>query len=280
MNTRNPLSSPSALSLAAGTVLPRGLHFVLPDPAPTPTPTPAPTPAPTPTPTPTPAPAPTPANQAEVDRIRAERDNLAAQIATLTAKINDAPAVTPQDLADLKKFREEQATLEAERKKKEGQFELLIKEQADAHKAALDAAQAATAAANQRLADSLKSNTLNTLIPKFTGVQPVSDVITAVFSKSVTFKPDGSYEIKDEKGEHPIDPTTGRKMELEAFVAREINARDWCRNVKPSVGSGGTSQSGTGSGVAGQFTPEDIAKMTPEQFKANRAAIFAQANAR
>lgn len=280
------IASPSVLAAASG--LPRGMYLdpATPPPAGAPAGTPPATPpagAPPATPPATPpagTPPGAPPASAEVDRIRGERDQLAIRLLDLEKKINDAPAVTPKDLADLKKFRDEQASLEAERKKKEGQFELLIKEQADAHKAALAAAEARVAEANAKLASSLKLTTLSSIIPKYTGVKPVSDVIAAVFDRSVSFKPDGSYEIKDEKGEHPIDPATGRKMELEVFVARECNARDWCRSVKPAIGSGGASQGGGGSGVAGQFTPEDIAAMTPAQFKANREAILKQANSR
>lgn len=219
----------------------------------------------------------------DLDRARKELEERDLQIAELNKKIADLGKNVVSDdekkqLAALKKEKEE-----AERKRlaEQGELQKLL-DKANADLAAERAAREnAERSSKQQVADLRLSNLLEREIPKGTDI-PAKEVIGALGLRDYFNynEATGAFTIVD-----PITKTSprnanGTAMTPEEFIAKKISDTPWIASVKPKGGSGSSSTAGGGggSGANGEFTDEDIQKMSIEDFNKHRAAIFASAD--
>lgn len=217
------------------------------------------------------------------DLVRARQELLErdAQIAEMNKKIEalSKDSITAADRKELEKLKKDKAEAETKRLYEQGELQkLLDKTNADLSAAQQELAKA-KADGERQVWDLNLSNFFDRQIPLHTEV-PVAQVVGALGLRSF-------FQPGPQGGLVVIDPSTkttprgpkGAPMTAEEFIASRIAETPWLAAVKPKGGSGSKSVDGGGSGVAGEFTSDDVSKMTTEQFIANRDKIFAAADA-
>lgn len=228
-------------------------------------------------------PAPGPGEDPNVAKLRAELVERDSQLAEMNKKIADLSknTVSDADKKELDKLKKEKAEAENKRLLEQGELKKLLDQAQSALATAEQNAAQAKADADARIREMRLTNFLTNECPKHTDV-PADQIIAALrLADYFVDNPNvpGAFMIQD-----PITKTTprnakGNPMTAEEFVEDKIKRTPWAAAVKPKGGSGSQSQTGAGSGVHGEFTSEDIQKMSTADFKKNQKAIYAQADA-
>ena len=202
-------------------------------------------------------------------RRKAEAQKVADELAALKAN-----APSKEELDELRQFKVEQEKRREEEAKKRGDFEKLL---ADEKKKAHDERVRLEGEVAKRDAKYRKErigNALSMEIPRHT-TAPISDV-ARLFDGMISVGDDDAFVITKDGG-WPMDPDTGKEVTLARFIELEIESRDYLARHKPQGGSGSAATSGKGSGKSGNFTAEDIAKMSDEDYNKLRSTLHAQA---
>lgn len=228
-------------------------------------------------------PAPGPGEDPNVAKLRAELVQRDEQLAEMNKKIADLSknTVSDADKKELDKLKKEKAEAENKRLLEQGELKKLLDQAQSALATAEQNAAQAKADADARIREMRLMNFLTNECPKHTDV-PADQIIAALrLTDYFVDNPNvpGAFMIQD-----PITKTTprnakGNPMTPEEFVEDKIKRTPWAAAVKPKGGSGSQSQTGAGSGVNGEFSSEDIQKMSIAEFKKNKAAIYFQADA-
>lgn len=185
-------------------------------------------------------------------------------------------APSPDELEELREFRVKRQQAEEDQKKKEGQFEKLIAEKDAKHNAELTRIQNELAEERQARQDERVDNVLAKSIPNHT-TAPIDDV-ARLLRPFFKFDEEGEMVI-EVNGDEPLNDK-GEPMTANEFVAKFVSERPYLAALAPKGGSGGGSGRGRGSGKGGkQFTAEDLAEMSYEDFKKNEKEIMKQAGA-
>ena len=182
-------------------------------------------------------------------------------------------ALSPEEITEFRNFRVEKQKAEEAKIKEKGEYEKLIKQQEESHKAALEAATKERDDFKSKFYGERFGRLLASEIPKHT-TAPVEDLSPLIMPFLQIDEEDGSIVVvvngvtpKNEKGQD---------MSPAEFIAAEINRRPHFASLKPANGSGGPNQNGKGKGGKATFTREEIASMSEADFKKNEAAILAQ----
>lgn len=194
-----------------------------------------------------------------------------ARVTELSEKLKGTKSLTDEELAEFKTLKEASAKAEEDRKKAQGQFELLLKEATERHSTQLQAVIKERDETKSALHREKIENILAVEIPKHT-TAPIAHVRKAIFDGTISIDEKGQFAIKDETGAHPLN-AAGKKMSIGEFVQSRIEAEDWLKTFKPTGGSGSKSQEGAGSGEGGDHTPDDISKMTGDEYREYRKKI-------
>lgn len=217
----------------------------------------------------------------ELERARSELEASARQIAELNEKIAKMGSNVVSDddkklLAQLKKDKED---AETKRLAEQGEFKRLLDKANEDLAAANKAREDSDRRAKQQVADLRLTNLLEREIPRHTEILP-AQIIGALGLKDyfVFNETTGAFTIMDPITKAAPRNANGTAMTPEEFIAKRIADTPWAASMKPKGGSGSQTVEGGGSGEGGEFTSEDIANMSIEEFNKHRDTIFSAAD--
>lgn len=217
----------------------------------------------------------------ELERARSELEASARQIAELNDKISKmgSNVVSDDDKRLLAQLKKEKEDAETKRLAEQGEFKRLLDKANEDLAAANKAREDSDRRAKQQVADLRLTNLLEREIPRHTEIPPVQ-IIGALGLKDyfVFNETTGAFTITDPITKAAPRNTNGTAMTPEEFIAKRIADTPWAASMKPKGGSGSQTVEGGGSGEGGEFTSEDIANMSIEEFNKHRDTIFSAAD--
>jgi len=179
-----------------------------------------------------------------------------------------------EEFEELREHKTKQAELEAERKKKEGQFETLLKDQQAKHTNEKSELQAALEAKQAELDQERIGNIFASVVPLHTSV-PTSSV-QRLMGGLIKYDEDRELRCFKENGEPALNPD-GSDMTPAQFIEDYIGKTDWLARAQPKGGAGGGNNRARGKdGKARKFTAADLENMSHEEFKKYEKEIMAQ----
>lgn len=217
-----------------------------------------------------------------IARAKQELEERDAQIATLNQQIADLNknVVSEADKKELAKLKAEKEEAEKKRLAEQGELQKLLDQAREELAAEKKNREDAEKKNKEQVRDLRLSNFLEREIPKHTTIATPQVIGALGLRDYFSFdEKNGSFTVVD-----PMTKTTprnknGAPMTPEEFVASKIAETPWMKDFVPKGGSGGQSTSGDGSGADGEFTSEDVANMSTEEYIKNQDKILAQADA-
>lgn len=192
----------------------------------------------------------------------------------LTARLAELESNTPsqEELNELRDYRVKMQEADDVQKKKEGQYETLLKDKESKHAAEIQALQADIASERKSRRSESVENVLAKYIPQNTSV--AVDDVSPLLRSFFKFDDEGTMFI-EVNGEEPMDGN-GKAQSPAEFIAQYIESKPHLATHKPRGGSGGTGNRNGGRGGKKQWTQQDLQNMTQEEWRENEKEIMAQ----